>query len=44
VHEGPELQALLRPCAAEEMTAFPLGLRVNSSKNNDAGCVAPLAV
>jgi putative SOS response-associated peptidase YedK len=44
VEKGAELQGLLRPYAAEAMTAYPIGLRVNSPKNNDAGCVAPLAV
>jgi putative SOS response-associated peptidase YedK len=44
VETGPELQGLLRPYAAEAMTAYPVGLRVNSPKNNDAACVTPLAV
>jgi len=29
---------------AEAMTAYRVGLRVNSPKNNDAACVAPMAV
>jgi putative SOS response-associated peptidase YedK len=44
VEKGPELQALLRPYPAETMTAYPVGLRVNSPRSNDAACVAPLAV
>ncbi len=26
------------------MASYPVGLRVNSPRNNDAACVAPLAV
>jgi putative SOS response-associated peptidase YedK len=44
VEKGPDLHALLRPYPAKAMTAYPVGLRVNSPKNNDATCVAPLAV
>jgi putative SOS response-associated peptidase YedK len=44
VQKGPELQALLRPFPAEAMTAFPVGLRVNNPRHNDADCVAPLSV
>ena len=44
VEKGAELQALLRPYPAEAMTAYPVSLRVNSPKNNDASCIAPLAV
>jgi putative SOS response-associated peptidase YedK len=44
VEKGAELHVLLRPYPAEAMTAYPVSLRVNSPKNNDAGCVAPLAV
>ena len=42
--KGPELQALLRPYPAEAMTAYPVDLRVNNPRHNDAACVAPLAV
>jgi putative SOS response-associated peptidase YedK len=42
--KGPELQALLRPFPAEAMTSYPVGLRVNNPRHNDAACVAPLAV
>ena len=42
--KDPERQALLRPCPAEAMTAYPVGLRVHSPKPNGAACVAPLAV
>jgi putative SOS response-associated peptidase YedK len=40
---GPDLQALLRPFPAEAMTAYPVGLRVNNPKHDDAECVLPLA-
>src|SRR5262245_36218167 len=40
---GSEAQALLRPYPAEAMTAYPVGLRVNSPKHDDAECVLPLA-
>jgi len=42
--KGPELQALLRPYPAEVMKAYPVDARVNSPRNNDDACVAPLAV
>jgi putative SOS response-associated peptidase YedK len=44
VQKGADLQALLRPYAAEEMTALPVSLRVNNPRHNDPACVAPLAV
>jgi putative SOS response-associated peptidase YedK len=44
VEKGPDLHALLRPYPAKAMAAYPVSLRVNSPKNNDAGCLAPLAV
>jgi putative SOS response-associated peptidase YedK len=37
------LQALLRPCAAKPMTAYPVSLRVNNPSNDSAECVEPLA-
>ena len=42
--KSEELQALLRPFPAKAMTAYPVDARVNSPRNNDAACVAPLAV
>ena len=36
------LRPLLAPYAPEEMTAYPVGLRVNSPKNDDAGCIEPM--
>lgn len=30
------------PYPAEEMTAYPVSTRVNSPRNDDAGCIAPL--
>jgi putative SOS response-associated peptidase YedK len=44
VEKSAELQALLRLYPTEAMTACPVSLRVNSPKNNDASCIAPLAV
>jgi putative SOS response-associated peptidase YedK len=36
------LTPLLQPLAAEDMIAFPVSTRVNSWKNDDPSCVAPL--
>ncbi len=36
------LEALLQPYPAERMQAWPVSPRVNSPKNSDAGCIAPL--
>ncbi|MSO70694.1 MAG: SOS response-associated peptidase [Alphaproteobacteria bacterium] len=38
-----DLQGLLRPYPAKEMTYYPVSTRVNSVRNDDAGCIAPLA-
>ena len=35
--------ALLKPYPAEAMTAYPISTRVNSVRNDDAGCIAVLA-
>ncbi|MGB8276069.1 MAG: SOS response-associated peptidase [Alphaproteobacteria bacterium] len=40
---GPDAQALLKPCAADLLVAEPVGTRVNNPKNDDAGCIEPLA-
>ena len=37
-----EAQALLRPYDPEAMEAFPVSTRVNSPRNDDPDCVAPL--
>ncbi len=37
------LQPLLQPLAASEMTAYPVSPRVNSPRNDDRDCIAPLA-
>ena len=34
---------LLRPFAADRMTAYEVGTRVNSVRNNDPDCLAPLS-
>jgi putative SOS response-associated peptidase YedK len=34
--------ALVAPCSAEGMEAFPVGTRVNSPANDDADCIAPI--
>jgi putative SOS response-associated peptidase YedK len=42
--DAANLGELLRPFAAEEMTATPVGLRVNNPRVDDAGCVEPLTL
>jgi len=37
------LQPLLRPYPAEEMAAYPVSLRVNAPRNDDARCIEALA-
>lgn len=37
-----EVRALLRPAPPDEIVATPVSPRVNSVKNDDPGCVAPL--
>ena len=37
-----EAHALLRPYDSEALEAFPVGTHVNSPRNDDAGCIAPL--
>ena len=36
------LQPLLRPYPPEDMTAYPVSLRVNDPAHDDAACIAPL--
>ena len=43
VQHPEQLQPLLRPHRAEEMVACPVSTRVNSPRNDDAGCVQPVA-
>jgi putative SOS response-associated peptidase YedK len=37
-----QLETLLRPYPAELMMAEAVSTRVNSPRNNDEGCVAPI--
>ena len=44
LHAGNErAQELLKPFPPEQMSAYPVTLRVNNVKNDDAACIAPLA-
>jgi putative SOS response-associated peptidase YedK len=38
-----DLEALLRPFPAEQMTAYAVGSHVNNSRHDDAECIAPLS-
>jgi putative SOS response-associated peptidase YedK len=40
----PELEALLRPYAAIEMTAFPISTMVNSPRNERPECILPASI
>ena len=40
---NPNAQQLLRPFPSEHLMAYPVTVRVNSVKNDDAECIAPLA-
>jgi putative SOS response-associated peptidase YedK len=40
----PELEALLRPYAAGEMTAFPISTLVNSPRNESPECILPASI
>jgi len=42
VQEVSHLKSLLRPCRPEAMTYFPVNLRVNNPRNDDALCIKPL--
>jgi putative SOS response-associated peptidase YedK len=44
LQKDPALHELLRPYAAAEMTAVPVGTQVNNLKHDDPSCVLPLAV
>lgn len=37
------LQSLLRPYPAAEMNAYPVSSQVNNPRNEDAGCIVPMA-
>ena len=41
-HPG-RLQSLLRPYPAEGMVAYPVSMRVNSPRHDDAGCIQSVA-
>ncbi len=41
VQQPDAVQTLLRPYPDEEMAAYPVGLRVNSPRNDDPVCVQP---
>jgi putative SOS response-associated peptidase YedK len=41
--DSSKVQELLKPFPSEHMTIYPVGLRVNNVKNDDAECLAPLA-
>jgi putative SOS response-associated peptidase YedK len=38
-----DLQALLRPCPDDWLTAYPVGTRVNNPKNQGPACIEPVA-
>jgi putative SOS response-associated peptidase YedK len=42
-YDANRLQGLLQPYPAEAMTAHPVSARVNSPRNDDAECIAPLS-
>ncbi|MGA7948790.1 MAG: SOS response-associated peptidase family protein [Thiobacillaceae bacterium] len=39
---NPNAQQLLRPIPSEQLISYPVTLRVNSVKNDDAECITPL--
>lgn len=41
--EPAALQRLLVPCADDEVDWYPVSTRVNSPRNDDAGCIEPLS-
>jgi putative SOS response-associated peptidase YedK len=41
---APELEALLRPYASNEMTAFPISTMVNSPRNERPECILPASI
>jgi Uncharacterized conserved protein len=42
LHDPADLEPLLRPCHPDEITAYPVGLRVNSPKNDTPDLIDPL--
>jgi putative SOS response-associated peptidase YedK len=42
-NDAEALKALLRPCASEEMRAYPISTRVNGVKNDDESLIQELA-
>jgi putative SOS response-associated peptidase YedK len=43
IHNPPQLEALLAPYPAEEMTCWPVSTRVGNVKNNDPSLIEPIA-
>ena len=41
--QPPRLKALLASYPAEEVTCWPVSIRVGNVKNNDAGLIEPIA-
>jgi putative SOS response-associated peptidase YedK len=39
INDAATLTTVLEPCPASEMKAYPVGTRVNSPRNDDAGLV-----
>ena len=39
----PQLKALLAPCPSNEMTCWPVRIRVGNVKNNDPSLIEPIA-
>ncbi len=40
---NPNAQELLRPLPSELLITYPVSQRVSNLKNDDAGCIAPIA-
>ncbi len=40
--DNTQAEVLLKPFPPEQMSAYPVTLRVNNVKNDDAACLAPL--
>jgi putative SOS response-associated peptidase YedK len=40
--DPPQLKALLAPYPSEEMTCWPVSVRVGNVKNNDASLMGPI--
>ena len=44
IRQAQLLQQLFRAYPSDDMTAYPVGLRVNDPQNDDAGCLEPMEV